>query len=122
MTGIRMGRRGIGPEGSRIGRWVRGRPRPGWGRRRGGGAQTGEPVSAAEAYEMGLVHAVVPRDQLEETARAWAQRIAGRDQNATRAAKRAVIDGIDMPLEDGLALERRLALALAAGANDGGTT
>ena len=82
---------------------------------------TGDPVTATEAYERGLVHAVVPRDQLEATARAWAQRIAGRAQDATRAAKRAVIEGIDMPLEDGLALERRLALALGAGANDGGT-
>ncbi len=76
----------------------------------------GEPVDAAEAYELGLVHAVVPRDQLEPTARAWAERLAERDPRALRATKRAVIEGLDLPLDQGLALERRLAAALAAGA------
>lgn len=69
----------------------------------------GEPIDAAEAHAIGLVHAVVPRAALEETARGWAQRLAGRDQAALRATKRAVREGMDLPLEQGLALERRLA-------------
>ncbi|TAK76068.1 MAG: enoyl-CoA hydratase/isomerase family protein [Dehalococcoidia bacterium] len=73
---------------------------------------SGDAISAAEAFEAGLVHAVVPREALLETARAWAERIAARPPEATRAAKRAVIEGIDLPLADGLALERRLAAAL----------
>ena len=74
----------------------------------------GEPVDAAQAYELGLVHAVVPRDQLEPTARAWAERLAERDPRALRATKRAVIDGLELPLDQGLALERRLAVAAGA--------
>lgn len=73
---------------------------------------SGDPLTAAEAFEAGLVHAVVRRDQLLETARSWAQRIASRPQEATRAAKRAILEGIDLPLADGLALERRLVAAL----------
>ncbi|MCA9855826.1 MAG: enoyl-CoA hydratase/isomerase family protein, partial [Dehalococcoidia bacterium] len=73
---------------------------------------TGEPLSAAEALRAGLVHKVVPRDALLATARAWAERIAAADPTATRAAKRAILEGIDLPLGDGLALERRLADAV----------
>lgn len=73
---------------------------------------TGEPLSAAEALRAGLVHAVVPREDLLATARGWAERIAAADPTATRAAKRAILEGIDLPLADGLALERRLADAV----------
>src|SRR5690606_9104040 len=73
---------------------------------------TGDPLSAAEALRAGLVHAVVPRDDLLPTARRWAERIASADPAATRASKRAILEGIDLPLADGLALERRLAHAV----------
>ena len=73
---------------------------------------TGEPLTAAEALRAGLVHAVVPREELLTTARGWAERIASADPAATRAAKRAILEGIDLPLADGLALERRLADAV----------
>ena len=74
---------------------------------------SGEPIDALAAYELGLVHAVVPRDRLEATAREWAHTIAARDPLATRATKRAVVEGLDLPLAEGLALERRLAAAAA---------
>jgi len=74
---------------------------------------SGDALTAGEAFEAGLVHAVVPRPALEATARAWAERVAGRPQAATRAAKRAVLEGLDLSLADGLALERRLASQLA---------
>lgn len=70
---------------------------------------TGDPLTAAEALRAGLVHAVARRDDLLPTARAWAERIAAADPTATRAAKRAILEGVDLPLADGLALERRLA-------------
>lgn len=73
---------------------------------------SGDPLTATEAFEAGLVHAVVPRADLLTTTRAWAERIAARPAEATRAAKRAVMEGIDLPLIDGLALERRLGDAL----------
>jgi len=80
-------------------------------------ATGGEPVAAAEAYEMGLVHAVVSREELEPTARAWAERLAERDPIVVRHTKRAVIEGLDLPLAQGLALERRLAATVAAGSD-----
>ncbi|TAJ18545.1 MAG: enoyl-CoA hydratase/isomerase family protein [Dehalococcoidia bacterium] len=73
---------------------------------------TGDPMTASEAFEAGLVHAVVPGARLLEAARTWAERIAARPPEATRAAKRAILEGIDLPLADGLALERRLVSAL----------
>ncbi len=76
-------------------------------------ATSGEPIDAAEAFDRGLVHAVVPRAQLEATARAWADRLATLPAAAQRATKRAVLEGLDLPLADGLALERRLAVSVA---------
>lgn len=73
---------------------------------------TGEPLSAAEALRAGLVHSVVRRDDLMLTARSWAARIAAADPVATRGAKRAILQGMDLPLADGLALERRLSDAV----------
>lgn len=77
-------------------------------------ATSGEPMTAAEAFEAGLVHAVVPRAELESTARAWALRLASLPPTALRAAKRAVIEGIDMPLTHALAFERMLAARVAS--------
>jgi len=77
-------------------------------------ATTGEPMDAAEAAATGLVHAVVPRAELEATARAWADRLAALPPAAVRATKRAVVEGLDLSLADGLALERRLAAAVSA--------
>jgi len=73
---------------------------------------TAEPLSAEEAYRVGLVHAVVPRSELMATARGWAERIADADPAATQAAKRAILEGIDLPLAAGLVLERRLSDAV----------
>lgn len=76
---------------------------------------SGLPLTAAEALHSGLVHRVVPREELLPTAQAWAQQIAAAPAQATRAAKRAIIEGIDLPLAEGLALERRLADAVRQG-------
>ena len=76
---------------------------------------SGEPISALQAWRSGLVHAVVPRAELVPTARRWAQRIAAAPPGAVQAAKRAVREGIELPLRDGLALERRLADAVESG-------
>ncbi|MSP21550.1 MAG: enoyl-CoA hydratase/isomerase family protein [Dehalococcoidia bacterium] len=76
---------------------------------------TGEPMTAPEAFEAGLVHAVVPRAELETTARVWAQRLASLPPSAIKAAKRAVIEGIDMPLSHALEFERVLAAEVAMG-------
>lgn len=76
-------------------------------------ATTGDPITAAEAFELGLVHRVVPREDLERTVRELAQRLASYSPAALAATKRAIVEGIDLSLADGLALERRLAATVA---------
>ncbi|MFN8583883.1 MAG: enoyl-CoA hydratase/isomerase family protein [Dehalococcoidia bacterium] len=78
-------------------------------------ATTGEPITAREAYDLGLVHEVVPPTDLDAAARRWADLLATRPPGAIRATKRAIIEGLDLPLDQGLALERRLAAGLRAG-------
>ena len=64
---------------------------------------TGEPVSAARAYELGLVNRVVPRDQVVAAAVELAEAICGNAPLSVRATKRIARDIIDgqVPAEDG---------------------
>ena len=66
---------------------------------------TGDFIDAAEAYRIGLVHRVVPRDRLYETAQALADRLLQQDPVIVQAAKRVITRGLDLPLAEGLALE-----------------
>lgn len=47
----------------------------------------GRNYSAQEAFEMGMVNAVVPHDELEETAWQWAQEILEKSPTATKMVK-----------------------------------
>ena len=47
----------------------------------------GRNYSAQEAYEMGMVNAVIPHDDLEETAFTWAQEIMAKSPMATKMLK-----------------------------------
>ncbi len=49
----------------------------------------GRDYSAQEAYDMGMVNAVVPHDELEETAYQWAQEILKKSPTAIRMIKYA---------------------------------
>ena len=49
-----------------------------------------EPVDASRAREMGLVHKVVPDDQLDQAATQWAEKIAGNAPLSVRAMKRMI--------------------------------
>ena len=69
---------------------------------------TGKPISAQEAYRIGLINKVVPFSELIPAARAIAETICRRAPLAVRAAKQAMIQGADMSLEDGFRLERKL--------------
>lgn len=51
---------------------------------------TAEPVDAQRAFHMGMVHEVVPNAKLDETALAWADKIAGNSPMAVRTMKTAV--------------------------------
>lgn len=61
---------------------------------------TGDFIDAAEAYRLGAVERVVPRDKLRETAREIAARIAGKSPKMIRLAKEALTSIEDGNLED----------------------
>jgi 2-(1,2-epoxy-1,2-dihydrophenyl)acetyl-CoA isomerase len=68
----------------------------------------GEPLSAAEALAAGLVNQVVPADELADTVRAAAVRLAAAPTRAIALAKRAINHAEDAPLPDSLAMEAAL--------------
>lgn len=76
---------------------------------------TNRRIGAEEARGMGLVHSVVPADVLMAEAEDVAQRLAKLSPRALALAKRAILDGMDMPLATGLELERRLAAQTQVG-------
>jgi enoyl-CoA hydratase/carnithine racemase len=69
---------------------------------------TGRHVGAEEALEIGLADAVVPDDEVYSTALAMAKKFAAGPPLALAAAKRAVDEGLDLPLPQGLSLESQL--------------
>jgi enoyl-CoA hydratase/carnithine racemase len=71
-----------------------------------------EPLDAATALAYGLVHRVVPREELDSTAEALARRLLAQPQSALRMAKRLLAEGADLTLAGALDLERRLASRL----------
>ena len=74
-------------------------------------------LNSEEAFQCGLVNRIVPKDKLLETAEEMAERIASYNSMAVRNAKQAVVRGLDLPLAEGLELERRLASELGLEAN-----
>jgi len=75
---------------------------------------TGRTLSARAAARAGLVARVVPRDALAATSARVARRLAALDPAVVTAVRRCLGAAHDLPLADGLALERRLALGLQA--------
>lgn len=67
---------------------------------------TGDHVDAAQAEEWGLVNTVVPPADVLETAEAYADRILANAPLAVQAIKELAVRGTDMPLSDGIRLER----------------
>jgi enoyl-CoA hydratase len=74
----------------------------------------GRAVSAAEALHFGLANVVVPVDQVVAKACEWAELIASFPQETMLADREAALQGSGLPLEHGLALERRLGWATVA--------
>lgn len=75
---------------------------------------TARTVSADEALRIGYVDAVLPDEGFAAAAIDWAQRIAVHPRAAIVAAKRAIVEGLELPLADGLALEGQLFLECQA--------
>lgn len=69
---------------------------------------TGRQVDAQEALRLGLVHRVVPASDVMAEARKTAEALLVNGPLSLRAAKQAVVEGWDKPLDEGLDLELRL--------------
>jgi enoyl-CoA hydratase/carnithine racemase len=69
---------------------------------------SGRVVGAEEAERIGLVETVLPDDGFVEAAVAWVAAIASKPRHAVVAAKRAILDGLKVPLDEGLRIEARL--------------
>jgi len=69
---------------------------------------SGESFGPEEAYRIGLVNALIEPDEFQGRSSAWAQRLAKGAPLALAATKRAVREGIEMTLADGLKLETKL--------------
>jgi enoyl-CoA hydratase/carnithine racemase len=78
---------------------------------------TGRVIRADEALRVGLLNAVLPTNGFADHARRWCGQITRNPAGAVFAAKQAVIEGLRLPLEDGLRLEARLFRELNASAD-----
>jgi enoyl-CoA hydratase/carnithine racemase len=74
---------------------------------------TGRWIDAREALQVGLVAEIVRRPALDRRALAIARALGRAPRHLSAALKRAVWDGCDLPMRDGLELERRLAARTA---------
>jgi enoyl-CoA hydratase/carnithine racemase len=66
---------------------------------------TGEPIPATRAAELGLINDVVPADDLLPAAQELAARTIRHAPTAVAACLRAVTRGINLPIDEGLAVE-----------------
>ena len=66
---------------------------------------TGENLSAQEAYRIGLVNRIVPRDQVMSAARELAAKIAENAPVTVRFQKENVYRGLEMPLPMAMSLK-----------------
>ena len=69
---------------------------------------TADMISAAEAKEIGLVDRVAPKGEAVDEAKKMAKKIMSKGPIAIRLAKKAIDEGINMTLGEGLKLEAKL--------------
>lgn len=65
----------------------------------------GDTVNGEEAYRIGLVNKVVPKESLLDEARAWAKKLASKPKIAVGLIKTAIDTGINMDLASGVSFE-----------------
>ena len=65
---------------------------------------TGDPITAQEAYRLGMVNEIHPGSALREAALRIATKIAGNSPTAVQAVKRAVRMGEGQPIEQAIAI------------------
>ena len=65
-------------------------------------------IKADEAYRIGLVNAVYPAEELLPAAEKLAETIAKNAPIAVRACKKAINEGLELPMDEAIALEEKL--------------
>ncbi len=75
---------------------------------------TGDVVMASEAVRLGVVNQSVPQDHVLKAAKDLARKIASKGMVAIAQSLRAIEEGMDLPLEAGLAKEAEAFGAVAA--------
>jgi enoyl-CoA hydratase len=75
---------------------------------------TGEVIDTTEASRIGLVDRVVKKEDLLDEAKKLATKILTKGPLAIKAAKKAINEGLALPLREGLKLEARYFGALFA--------
>jgi enoyl-CoA hydratase len=78
---------------------------------------SGESIDAAEAFRIGLVNAIAPRNELIETAKQWARTVAANGPLAVALTMESVDCGLDAGLQAGLRFES-MAFGLTAASED----
>lgn len=71
---------------------------------------TGEPVAAERALELGLINRLVPEAKLDETLQGMIARLTNHSGAVLTMAKKAILGGIGMSLQDGLKHSRDIFL------------
>ncbi len=66
---------------------------------------TGDMINAQEAFRLGLANKVVPAGQVLQEAKGLAKKIAGKSALTNRAIVECVINGLRLPIEEGLKME-----------------
>ncbi|HBE44089.1 MAG TPA: enoyl-CoA hydratase, partial [Deltaproteobacteria bacterium] len=66
---------------------------------------TGDNINAQEAYRIGLVNKVVPKNTLMEEAKVLGKKLASKPKVALALIKKCVDNGLNMDLDSGLTLE-----------------
>jgi enoyl-CoA hydratase len=69
---------------------------------------TGDPIGAEEAKGIGLVERIAPKGEALSEAKRLAKRVMSRGPVAITNAKRAINEGMDLPIEEGLKREALL--------------
>lgn len=69
---------------------------------------TARNIKAPEALQIGLVQAVYPTEELMGAAEKMANRIAGNAPIAIRACKKAINDGLQVSIDEGVTIEEEL--------------
>lgn len=74
----------------------------------------GEAIGAEEACQLGVVEAVLPGAGFLDAVLAWTAPFAEQPRHCLAAAKRALVQGASLPLDQGLALEQAIFRRLLA--------